>query len=84
MPTVLFLSGWRFFFYANENNEPPHIHCKKGDQEAKFWLVADSFDIREEFSFQISPADRRFLRQVLFSHFDYLLQQWDSFQGGKK
>lgn len=34
MPTVMLLNGWRFFFYANENDEPPHIHCKEGDQEA--------------------------------------------------
>jgi hypothetical protein len=26
MPTVLFTHGWRLFFYANERNEPPHIH----------------------------------------------------------
>jgi len=22
MPTILIVSGWRFFFYANERNEP--------------------------------------------------------------
>jgi hypothetical protein len=36
MPTVMLLNGWKFFFYSNENDEPPHIHCKKADQEAKF------------------------------------------------
>jgi hypothetical protein len=29
MPTVLFILGWRFHFYANENNEPIHIHAEK-------------------------------------------------------
>lgn len=38
MPTVLLLNGFRFFFYSNENNEPPHIHVKKGNGEGKIWL----------------------------------------------
>ncbi|MBI5857050.1 MAG: DUF4160 domain-containing protein [Sphingobacteriales bacterium] len=38
MPTVLFLNGFRFFFYSNENNEPAHIHVRKGKGEGKIWL----------------------------------------------
>ncbi|MCK5201254.1 MAG: DUF4160 domain-containing protein, partial [Spirochaetales bacterium] len=35
--------GWRLFFYANERNEPVHIHCKKGDSECKYWLDIENF-----------------------------------------
>jgi Domain of unknown function (DUF4160) len=42
MPTVLFLNGFRFFFYSNENNEPPHIHIRKGDGEGKIWLEPET------------------------------------------
>lgn len=38
MPTVLFLNGFKFFFYSNENNEPVHIHVRKGNGEGKVWL----------------------------------------------
>ena len=38
MPTILRSAGFRFFFYSNENNEPPHIHIEKGDASAKIWL----------------------------------------------
>jgi hypothetical protein len=38
MPTVLREYGYRFFFYANENGEPPHIHVQYEDATAKFWL----------------------------------------------
>ncbi len=31
------------------------------------------------FSFDLSPADARFLRKVIFEYFDYLLQQWYDF-----
>jgi Domain of unknown function (DUF4160) len=38
MPTVLRLLGFRFHFYSDEGNEPPHIHIDIGDGECKFWL----------------------------------------------
>ncbi len=38
MPTVLRESGYRFFFYTNENGEPAHIHVQYGDSVAKFWI----------------------------------------------
>ena len=31
MPTVLRLSGCRFFFYSLEGSESPHIHIEHGD-----------------------------------------------------
>ena len=38
MPTVLHMVLFRFFFFSNEGEEPPHIHVKAGEHEAKFWL----------------------------------------------
>lgn len=38
MPTVLLINGFRFFFYSNENDEPMHIHVKKGNADGKIWL----------------------------------------------
>jgi hypothetical protein len=38
MPTVLRIGRFRFFFYSNEGQEPPHIHVRAGEGEAKFWL----------------------------------------------
>jgi hypothetical protein len=38
MPTVLRWGPYRAFFYSNERGEPPHIHVRSGDFEAKFWL----------------------------------------------
>ena len=42
MPTVLFLNGFKFFFYSNENNEPAHIHVRKGNGEGKVWLEPEA------------------------------------------
>ena len=38
MPTVLRWGPYRAFFYSNEGDEPPHVHVRAGDKEAKFWL----------------------------------------------
>jgi hypothetical protein len=38
MPTVLRITGFRFFFYSLEGAEPPHIHVEIGEKIAKFWL----------------------------------------------
>ena len=38
MPTILRVSGLRFFFYSLEGAEPPHIHVEQGDGVAKFRL----------------------------------------------
>lgn len=39
MPTVLRTGPYRFFFYSNEDNEPPHIHVRASSAEAKFWIT---------------------------------------------
>jgi len=38
MPTVFRNSSYRFFFYAADGNEPPHIHVVHEGHSAKFWL----------------------------------------------
>ena len=38
MPTVLRVGPYRFFFYASDRREPPHIHVERDDKVAKFWL----------------------------------------------
>ena len=37
-PTIFSKGGYRFFFYANECNEPPHVHVQYHNAVAKFWL----------------------------------------------
>ena len=40
MPVVFRYKGYRFFFHSNEGEpkEPLHIHARKGEGVAKFWL----------------------------------------------
>jgi hypothetical protein len=38
MPTVLRTGPYRFFFVSLDYNEPPHVHIKRENKIAKFWL----------------------------------------------
>jgi hypothetical protein len=39
VPAVHRERGFEFFFYSNENNEPPHMHVLTGSSGyAKIWL----------------------------------------------
>jgi hypothetical protein len=39
MPTILRHGPYRFFFYAGDADEPPHVHVERDDNKAKFWLA---------------------------------------------
>ena len=53
MPVVLRYKGYRFFFFSNEGDplEPMHVHVRKAECVAKFWmtpfvLLAESYGLR--------------------------------------
>ena len=69
--------GWRIFFYSNEGNEPIHVHAQKAEMECKYWLISETFEIVEEYNFNMKPSDKREIRKIIFEHFDYIIQQWN-------
>lgn len=80
MPTILQMLGWRLFFYANEGCEPMHVHARKGEMECKFWLLPDEYEIRTAFARGLGPRDLREIRKLIFDHFDYIAERWQTFQ----
>ena len=79
MPTILYIMGWRFFFYANEGNEPIHVHCRKGGMEGKYWLNSEEFSVEEAYSYSMSQKDTREVKKIIFEYFDFIEQEWDKF-----
>jgi len=79
MPSILSISGWRLFFFANENQEPMHIHAQKGDMDCKFWINVDDFEIIEAFAYNLSPSAKREIKRIIYQHFDYIVEQWNEF-----
>ena len=76
MPTIIFLFGWRFFFYADEGREPIHIHCQKGEKEAKFWLNVETRGITGAFAHHLTPRDLRQVKKIIAEYFDEIVAEW--------
>ena len=73
MPTLLRAEGFRFFFYSNERQEPPHVHVEKGDGEAKLWLEP----VELAYSYGLTPAELRRVRELTFEHQTEFLGRWN-------
>ena len=76
-PTKLREGPYRFFFFANEGNEPPHIHVARDDDEAKFWLAPVALAASGGFR----AHELRTIQRIVEDNRDYLLEQWDEFYG---
>lgn len=46
-------------FYANEVNEPPHVHARKAEKECKYWLDRDGYDLEEVFSYLMNARGEK-------------------------
>jgi hypothetical protein len=75
MPSVLRIGRYRFFFFSNEGEEPPHIHVKAGEHEAKFWLFP--IDLAANFGFNIRELNEA--RRLVEDHQDQLLEAWNEY-----
>ncbi|MFA5263837.1 MAG: DUF4160 domain-containing protein [Opitutaceae bacterium] len=76
MPTVIFLFGWRFFFYSDEGNEPLHIHCEKAEKEAKFWLDERTRAITVSFAHNFSSRDMKEVKNIIGQYFEEIIKSW--------
>ena len=51
------IEGYKFYFYSEEGNEPPHIHVKKAAGKAKFWLTPE-VSLRESYGFKVQELKK--------------------------
>jgi hypothetical protein len=47
--------------------------------ECKYWILADEMDIKEEYSYNMPPKDKREVRKIIFQNFDMLIDYWNNF-----
>ena len=83
MPTVIYVLGWRLFFFMNERHEPIHIHCEKAEKSCKYWLDVENFDIIAAYSYNLTGSDQRQVRRIIFQNFDLIVQEWERIQDEK-
>ncbi|MDP3590016.1 MAG: DUF4160 domain-containing protein [Methylobacter sp.] len=75
MPTILRLANFRFHFYSNEGNEPPHIHVRCSDGECKFWLEPVVLASNRG----ITPHDLREIERLVFENKQILLDKYHEY-----
>jgi hypothetical protein len=78
MPTVLRVGPFRFFFYAGDGAEPPHVHVERDDGEAKFWLDP----VRLERIRGLNRKEINQIRNLVEYNRQQLLESWNEFFHG--
>lgn len=75
MPTVLLIDGFRFFFYSNENDEPPHIHVEKAEGTAKIWLNP----VEVEYMAGFTPRQQSIIMEHCYNNLQHFKNKWDEY-----
>lgn len=75
MPTILRLLNWRFHFYSDEGQEPPHVHARTPEGECKFWLSP----VRLARTSGIAPAELRRIEMAVIEHETLFLEKWHDY-----
>jgi len=77
MPSVLRIGRYRFFFYADDFDEPPHIHVECENKIAKFW-----FDpIRLDKSGGFNRIEINKIYKNIQEYQEKLMEEWDEYFG---
>jgi hypothetical protein len=69
---------FRFFYYAGDGGEPPHVHVERDDSEAKFWL--DPVRLERSRGFRRNEINR--VRKLVEEHQVQLWESWNEFFRG--
>ena len=75
MPTVLRDGTFRFFFYADEGSEPPHVHIESAEKRAKFWLTP----IEEVWNDGFRSGELERIEAILEANLNSVLETWNDF-----
>ena len=69
------IEGFKFYFFSLENNEPPHVHVKKGEGSAKWWLGP----VPElAYSIGFKTSEERKIRSLIKKYKNEILHAWDA------
>jgi len=77
MPTVLRTGPYRFFIVSLDRGEPPHIHVRRENWVAKFWLDPVALERAGGFS----RVELNAILKLVHVHQERLLRSWYEFFG---
>jgi hypothetical protein len=75
MSTVLRIGKFRFFFYAGDKDEPPHIHIEHDNNTAKFWL--DPVRYCKSYGFNRNEINK--ISKLVRNNQEYLINEWNEY-----
>lgn len=79
MPNVHEERGFRFYFFSNESNEPPHIHVTDEESVAKFWLNRPLNKVSLEYNRGFSSGDMQRIIGILNRHSGMMRRVYNEF-----
>jgi hypothetical protein len=47
--------------------------------ECKYWLLVDEVEIKEAFSFNLTPPAQREVKKIIYQHFDIIVEAWNTY-----
>lgn len=75
MPTILRIGRYRFLFFSNEGQEPPHIHIKAEADQAKFWL--GPIELASNYGFRAHELNE--IERIIRQHQGELIEAWHEY-----
>jgi hypothetical protein len=80
MPVILRFRGYVFFFFSNEGNplEPVHVHVRKDECVAKFWVEPEVV-LQESYGF--SSIELRELLKIVEENKSLVERRWYEYFG---
>lgn len=82
MPSLFTVSGYKIFFWSNENGEPIHVHISKGKPSAnatKIWLTKTGGCIVASNGSDIPSKELHELMEFISAQFFLICAEWKKF-----
>ena len=78
MPALLRVCPYRFFCYAGDRDEPPHLHVERDREQAKFWLSP----VRLQNNKGFNRTEINGIQKLVEEYQQQLLAGWNDFFNG--
>jgi hypothetical protein len=77
MPTILQDGPYTFVFFSSDRGEPLHVHVKRDQRIAKYWLQPISLAINRGFA----AHELRQVERLVAKHQAVLVEAWNEYFG---
>lgn len=78
VPKIFEWNGYKFFFFSNEGipREPCHVHVRKGEKTAKFWIEPG---ISVAYNFEMTGKELKDLQDVVEKNIELIRSKWNEY-----